>query len=111
MVTRTQAEEEALELGISPSVAPNAQVFVPKDGGCSNCQFSGYLGRTGIHELLIIDEAIQSKIMQHANATQIRAAASNLKSLRADGAEKVLQGVTSFEEIIRVTQEDLVEQE
>jgi type II secretory ATPase GspE/PulE/Tfp pilus assembly ATPase PilB-like protein len=63
----------------------------------------------GIHELLRIDDAVRNMIMQRADATQIRAAAVGLKSLRYDGALKILQGLTSVEEVLRVTQEDIVD--
>ena len=73
------------------------------------CQATGYKGRSGIHELLLIDDAVRGKIMQRADSTQIRNTATGLMSLRADGAQKVLAGVTSVEEILRVTQEDVFE--
>ena len=81
-------------------------VYSARAGGCKTCQFSGYKGRTGIHELLNIDDTVRKKIMQKADASRIRAAATQLETLRADGAGKVLAGITSFEEIIRVTQVD-----
>ena len=70
---------------------------------------TGYRGRTGIHELLMIDDSIREQIMQRANASQIRSSASTLSSLRRDGAAKVIEGMTSFEEVLRVTQEDVLE--
>ena len=101
--------EEITELGLQKELVANTTVYRPKDGGCRECQFSGYHGRMGIHELLIIDEAVRSKIMQRENASQIRAASTSITSLRADGAHKVLLGHTSFEEVLRVTQEDAIE--
>ncbi|MCL4147913.1 UNVERIFIED_CONTAM: hypothetical protein GTU68_002684 [Idotea baltica] len=77
--------------------------------GCSECQHTGYLGRLGIHELLLIDDPVRERIMERANASKIRAAASSFTGLRADGAQKILQGLTSFDEVIRVTQEDVIE--
>lgn len=97
------------ELGLQNINAASVEVFGPRDGGCRLCQFTGYRGRTGIHELLVVDEAVRSQIMQRADASTIRAAAKGLLSLRGDGAQKVLEGITSFEEVIRVTQEDVLD--
>ncbi|MCL4141116.1 UNVERIFIED_CONTAM: hypothetical protein GTU68_039564 [Idotea baltica] len=82
--------------------------LLPREQGCAKCQGTGYLGRTGIHELLIIDDVVREKIMQRADASQIKAASTNFLSLRYDGAEKILEGVTSIEEVLRVTQEDII---
>ena len=101
--------EEARELGLDVDVYTGARVYVPHDGGCRHCQFNGYKGRTGIHELLMIDETVRSQIMQRADASRIRQSATGLISLRGDAAMKVLSGITSFEEVIRVTQEDVLE--
>lgn len=98
--------EECRELGIDVQQASSRPVFAAKDGGCKICQFTGYRGRCGIHELLVIDDTVRAKIMQRADANQIRFASSSLRSLRYDGAMKVLEGVTSVEEVLRVTQED-----
>ncbi|MCB0358728.1 MAG: Flp pilus assembly complex ATPase component TadA, partial [Bdellovibrionales bacterium] len=103
------AESECFELSLEPRVANQATVYRPHDGGCPDCQFTGYRGRMGIHELLMIDDVIRGKIMERANASQIRQASEGLRTLRADGADKVLAGLTSVEEVLRVTQEDLVE--
>ena len=96
------------EIGLPPeSIAQT--VYRPNDVGCEHCQGTGYRGRTGIHEMLMIDDAIRDKIMNRADASRIRQAARHLISLRADGASKVLAGVTSFDEVLRVTQDDVLE--
>ncbi len=100
--------DQARELGL-PQRAIGAQIFAPNPNGCPSCQFSGYRGRTGIHEMLVIDDNIRAQIMVRANASQIRQASKELRSLRSDGADKVLAGVTSVEEIVRVTQEETIE--
>ncbi len=78
--------------------------------GCAECKQTGYRGRTGIHELLVIDDDVRSLIMRAADSSAIRraAAAKGMTSLREDGAEKLLAGMTTVEEILRVTQEDIV---
>ncbi|MCL4142709.1 UNVERIFIED_CONTAM: hypothetical protein GTU68_025645 [Idotea baltica] len=75
---------------------------------CSNCQSTGYIGRTGVHELLVINDEIRSLIMQRADASTIKNAAkkAGFQTLRIDGAVKVLKGVTSVEEIIMVSHDD-----
>ena len=78
--------------------------------GCPECKLTGYRGRTGIHELLVIDDEVRNLVMRAADSSTIRraAAAKGMTSLREDGAEKMLAGTTSAEEILRVTQEDLI---
>lgn len=79
--------------------------------GCEQCKHSGYRGRTGIYELLLMDNAIRPLVMEHAPATDIRAQASQkgMRSLREDGWEKVAQGITTVEEVLRVTRQDDLE--
>jgi len=72
--------------------------------GCSNCNQSGYRGRTGIYELIIVDETlrqlIHEEVGEQAMVEHIRKSA---KSINQDGRDKVLQGLTSVEEVLRVT--------
>jgi general secretion pathway protein E len=77
--------------------------------GCAECKQTGYRGRTGIHELLVVDDDVRNLIMRAADSATIRRAAQakGMNSLREDGAEKMLAGVTTAEEVLRVTQEDL----
>ena len=99
-------EEEINEIGFGADSMSAQAVFRANPEGCNRCQHTGYLGRQGIHELLLIDDAIRSKIMQRANASQIRDEMQAITSLRADGAAKILGGITSLEEVLRVTHED-----
>jgi general secretion pathway protein E len=75
--------------------------------GCDRCSFTGYVGRTGIYELLRVDEAMRGLIHQGANDTEIRRTAerAGMTSMRADGLRWVTSGVTSHEEVVRVTRE------
>jgi general secretion pathway protein E len=102
-------DEEFRELGIRPEQANGATVFRPGPG-CSECKQRGYKGRIGIHELLVIDDEVRNLIMKKADSAQIRrlATARGMPTLREDGARKVLDGVTASEEVLRVTQEDLL---
>ena len=78
-----------------------------KGKGCEECGGSGYIGRVGIFETLPITEKIGSLILQHADSGAIEkeAVAEGMITMKQDGYLKVLQGVTTIEEILRVAQE------
>ncbi len=74
--------------------------------GCEKCNHKGYRGRTGIHELLLIDDAVQELIHSEAGEQAIeRAVRDHTPSIRSDGLSKVRLGITSLEEVMRVTKE------
>ena len=77
--------------------------------GCPECRHSGYLGRTSIHELMVINEALRHAIMQGADAVELHnlARKAGMTTLYEDGLRKVAAGVTSLEEILRVTQDQI----
>ena len=98
-------------LGIEDTEEVRADEVTFYEGkGCEKCFHTGYRGRTGIYELMIIDSDIQDFIYQRKSAGQIKrlALASGLKTLRMDGARKVLRGITTVAEVLRVTQADVV---
>jgi len=74
--------------------------------GCEECRMQGYQGRQGIHELLLVNEALRPLIMNRAPASTIaqRAQADGMRTLRMDGWKKVQTGITTIEEVLRVTQ-------
>jgi len=76
--------------------------------GCRECQGSGYLGRTGIFEVMPVCEAIRTMILERASAQAIRkqAAADGMKSLREDGWRLVRNGKTTLAEVLRVTKDE-----
>jgi general secretion pathway protein E len=76
--------------------------------GCEKCNGRGYFGRTGIFELLAIDNEIRPMITDKIDAQGIKnvAVSRGMKTLRKDGIEKVINGVTTLEEVLRVTQKD-----
>jgi len=99
-------EAEVLrEIGIVPSQLERKMVYQGK--GCPACSETGYRGRTGIYEMLIVSEAIRHLIMKKADSTSIcrKAIEEGMKTLREDGARKVVAGVTTLEEVVRVTRE------
>ncbi|MFM8411706.1 MAG: type II secretion system ATPase GspE [Alphaproteobacteria bacterium] len=99
----TAAEER--ELGIPAGTPIHAA-----GPGCGECKGTGYRGRTGIHEILVVDDEVRALVMQRTDAAALRRLATGrgMATLRDDGAAKVRAGVTTVEEILRVTQDDVV---
>jgi len=87
-----------------------ADVTFYEGKGCDKCFNTGYRGRTGIYELMLITDPIQELIYQRESAGKIKRLAldSGMKTLRMDGARKVLKGITTVSEVLRVTQADVV---
>jgi general secretion pathway protein E len=89
------------------NVAPNSTapvIYAPT--GCHECNQTGYLGRTGIYELVVVDEDLQIMIHDGANEYDLeKHARKYTPSIRQDGVDKILEGITSIEEITRVTRE------
>jgi type II secretion system protein E len=88
---------------------PEAEIDTAKfwhGAGCEECRGQGYQGRKGIYELLIVTEALRPLIMNRAPATTIaqRAIENGMRTLRVDGWNKVKAGITTIEEVLRVTQ-------
>ena len=91
-----------LSEGFSKSKEP---ITLYQGKGCKNCRQSGYLGRTGIFELLVVNEKIKQLISEKASTQLIRKTAketTKMISLREDGLSKVLKGITTLEEVDRV---------
>lgn len=89
-----------------PEPPPSREVWAA--GGCERCAGTGYKGRRGLFELLVVSEEIESQIVARAPAADIRATAikQGMKRLREDGWSKVFKGITSVEEVMRVTEEN-----
>ncbi len=96
-------ERECELLGVSPANPPTIYRAV----GCDECNYNGYKGRTGIHELLVVDEHIRELIHngkgEQAVEKYIR---KHYPSIRQDGISRVLDGKTTLEEVLRVTREE-----
>ena len=98
-------EQECEILGIKAKKAEKIEIFAPK--GCAACNQTGYRGRTGIHELLLVDEGIRELIHNgHGEQAIEKYIRKTTPSIREDGCHKVLLGLTSLEEVLRVTRED-----
>ncbi|HSE92783.1 MAG TPA: type II secretion system ATPase GspE [Methylomirabilota bacterium] len=89
-------------------VAFDAATKLWRGRGCEECRGTGYRGRTGIYELFPITEDVRSLVLRRASSREIRrhAVEAGMVTLRLDGWVRALQGVTTVEEILRVTQED-----
>ena len=89
-------------------LGPNAPQTLYRGRGCRRCQGSGYLGRTGIFEMMAVDESIRTMVLQRASAGDIRrqAARYGMKCLREDGWRLLGEGKTSLAEVLRVTKDE-----
>jgi general secretion pathway protein E len=100
----TVEPEMLRDMNLTPGAAPT----IYEQGGCRECAGTGYRGRSGIYELLEIDEQIRRLILARTPADQIKAAAvtRGMRTLRDDGWRKVAEGVTTTAEVLRVTQDE-----
>jgi general secretion pathway protein E len=101
---RTLSEPDPLE-----SFDPDNRPTFFKAPGCDRCSSTGFSGRRGIYELLLIDDAVGPLILRKSDAQTIKRVAweMGMDSLRDDGARKVIAGMTSVEEVLAATQEDV----
>jgi general secretion pathway protein E len=108
-------EEWALdESDLFESERTNVAVLSPTEmpvfyraGGCEECSGTGYRGRIGIYELMVINEKIRREILNNSDSNTIMRVATKgngMRSLREDGARKVLAGITSLDEVLAATQ-------
>ncbi len=100
-IARTASEAEREEIAVDDA----APLQIQHAGGCDACRKTGYRGRTGIYELMVVDRELQIMIHQSAAEHELRqhARAGGMRSLRQDGMRCVLAGTTSLEEVLRVT--------
>ena len=101
----TPDKESLQSIGIDPDRVEGRKFYRGK--GCPSCLNTGYMGRTGIFELMMLDDRVKNLILKtsDANAIKHRAVEQGMITLRQDGAQKVLNGITTIEEIFRVTQQ------
>ena len=92
---------------------PEGQSTVFQARGCNTCGQTGYIGRTSIHELFLLDDEMHRVIMEGADATTLHNTArrQGMITLYEDGLRKVVQGQTSLEEVMRVTQDQSADDE
>jgi len=101
-IEHTPTEFELMEMGMKEP--PKGATFY-KAVGCPSCSNSGYSGRTVIHELMIVEDHMKSLIVRNVDAGTIKKAAieRGMITLREDGIAKVLQGITTIDELFRAT--------
>ncbi len=96
-------QAECQQLGLSSC----EEVTLYHARGCKSCNFTGYRGRTGIYEIVVIDEQVRRMIHELKGEPEITECVRQYTpSIREDGNKKVLTGVTTLEEVLRVTQKD-----
>lgn len=98
---------ELTQLGVDRESLGENYIYRPK--GCASCLDTGYQGRTGIHEIMMVEDNIRGLVMKNVGAIDIKKAAmeQDMKTLREVAADKVVNGETAIEEVLRVTQEDV----
>jgi len=96
--------EELKRIGLMPENLTSNQLY--RGRGCDLCLNTGYRGRTGIHEFLVLDQEMKKMILQTADASMLKnhACYHGMKTLLQDGAGKVIKGQTTVEEVYRVAQ-------
>jgi general secretion pathway protein E len=87
---------------------PPGMLYRARDGGCPACLGAGYKGRTAIYELLTIDEKVRQLTIKNADAQTVKnhAMSVGMRTLREDGAQKVLAGMTTTAEVLMITTQD-----
>ncbi len=100
------SQDERIKLGLDEGSAP-ATIYHAV--GCDSCMKTGYRGRKGIYEILLVDDDIRSLILSKSDSTQIQklAVEKGMKTLAQQGAIKVLEGMTTVEEVLRVTLQEV----
>ncbi len=100
--------EELKEVGLDPVEMRGRRLYRPV--GCDACNNKGYRGRSGIYELLVVSEPMRAMVTTGADAGKLKslAVSEGMRTLRDDGLTKALAGHTSLDEVLRVTQEDVI---
>lgn len=99
--------EELAEVGLERDQLKDGLAYLGM--GCERCIETGYVGRSAIYEILTVNEAIREKVIGRVGASVIKEVAleHGMRTLRMDGARKVIEGMTTVEEVLRVTQLDM----
>ncbi|MBA3731399.1 MAG: Flp pilus assembly complex ATPase component TadA, partial [Gammaproteobacteria bacterium] len=101
--TATEYEQLRAHMKLAGDEKPT--IYSPR--GCAACNASGYAGRTGIYEAVVLDETLRSMIHDLSSEQKLERHARTLgPSIRNDGVRLVLKGLTTLEEVLRVTRED-----
>jgi general secretion pathway protein E len=104
-------QEELDEVGVTDEImAAHGTGLLMRPKGCDQCNGLGFRGRTGIYELMLVDDEIRQMILRNVDSNTIKkhALTVGMSSLREHGAIKVARGSTSVAEVLRVVQDDVV---
>jgi len=104
------APEELKEIGLVPEDVREASGgMLYKPTGCPECNNTGYRGRTGIYEMMLLDDELRQLTLKNVDSGTIKrqAVGKGMRTLMDDGAQKVMRGITSVAEVLSVTQEDM----
>ena len=96
-----QAAEAAVRARLLADYGSHGQFVLPRAKGCPACEGSGYKGRLGLHELMLGSDALKKRIQEHARVAELlaQALADGMLTLKMDGMEKVLQGMTDLKQV------------
>jgi general secretion pathway protein E len=105
--TPNEAQLKRMEVSDVQLTGP---LYKARSGGCAQCRHTGYRGRSVIYEVMVMNDEIRSLVMRNTDASAIRRACveRGMRLLRQHGAERILAGDTTLEELMRVTQEEAV---
>ncbi|MCG7907910.1 MAG: GspE/PulE family protein, partial [Candidatus Thiodiazotropha taylori] len=108
---RVPLDGEMWETMITPLRAKNKPTTVCKPVGCLECRQTGYYGRVGIYEMMVINSAIKRLITSDCDINQLRrqAISDGMRPLRLSGAQKVMKGLTTIEEVLKVAPPESIE--
>jgi type IV pilus assembly protein PilB len=100
------SDKALVDLGVEPAVARKTACY--KGKGCATCGGTGYKGRIALYEVMPFSEGLKELVLNGASTAEIKkhAIAEGMNSLRMSGITKVGEGVTTIEEILRVTMAD-----
>jgi general secretion pathway protein E len=101
----TAQDHELRELGMRPT---DREITLYRSTGCASCNHTGYYGRVGIFEMMLIDDEIRAMVSKNTDSKSIKkaAVAKGMGTLRQDGARKALRGISSVAEVMRATEEE-----
>jgi len=87
---------------------PGQELHIRQGVGCNVCHRSGYTGRVGLYEIMLLTQKVREMVIEHANTDEIREQAKKegMKTLYDSGMRKVIGGVTTIEEVLRVSRID-----
>ena len=100
--------EEIRELFGTRAAEIDEDLMIPRSVGCDECRGTGYQGQIGIFEVIVMNEKLREMTLTTASASQIKRATMSMgmKTLREDGWRKVVKGITTTDEVMRLTMED-----